>query len=137
LAEVVAHLRREAEIGGYEAAAERAADARAGYGVFARLLGCRPEQVAFTDSATRSWLTAFDALPLAAGDRVLVGEVEYGGNAIPLLMRAAAVGARVEVVPSTADGTFSADALEAMLDERVRLVSVVHVPTNGGVVADV
>lgn len=134
---VLGHLRREAEIGGYEAHDERQADVDAGYGVFAELLGCRPDQIAFTDNATRSWLAAFDALPLAAGDRVLVGEVEYGGNAIPLLMRAQAVGATVEVVPSDADGTFSAEALADLLDERVKLVSVVHVPTNGGVVADV
>jgi selenocysteine lyase/cysteine desulfurase len=137
LAEVLAHLRRETEIGGYEAADEREADLEAGYGVFADLLGCRPDQVAFTDSATRSWLATLDAVPLAAGDRVLVGEVEYGGNAIALLMRARAVGASVEVVPSDADGTFAAGALADMLDERVKLVSVVHVPTNGGVVADV
>ncbi|GAA2040661.1 aminotransferase class V-fold PLP-dependent enzyme [Catenulispora yoronensis] len=137
LDEVVGHLRREAEIGGYEAADEREADLEAGYGVFAELLGCRADQIAFTDSATRSWLAAFDALPLAAGDRVLVGEVEYAGNAIPLLMRARAVGASVEVVPSDADGTFAAEALAELLDERVKLVSVVHVPTNGGVVADV
>jgi len=134
---VLGHLRREAEIGGYEAAGERGADLEAGYGVFAELLGCRADQVAFTDSATRSWLAALDAVPLSAGDRVLIGEVEYGGNAIALLMRAQAVGASVEVVPSDADGTFSADALADMLDERVKLVSVVHVPTNGGVVADV
>ncbi|NUR57145.1 MAG: aminotransferase class V-fold PLP-dependent enzyme [Catenulispora sp.] len=134
---VLGHLRREAEIGGYEAADERQADVEAGYGVFAELLGCRADQIAFTDNATRSWLAAFDALPLGAGDRVLVGEVEYGGNAIPLLMRAQAVGATVEVVPSDSDGTFSAEALADLLDERVKLVSVVHVPTNGGVVADV
>ena len=137
LDEVLGHLRRETEIGGYEAADEREADLEAGYGVFAELLGCRPDQVAFTDSATRSWLAALDAVPLTAGDRVLIGEVEYGGNAIGLLMRAQAVGASVEVVPSDADGTFSADALADMLDERVKLVSVVHVPTNGGIVADV
>ena len=137
LEEVLGHLRRETEIGGYEAADEREADLEAGYGVFAELLGCRPDQVAFTDSATRSWLAALDAVPLGAGDRVLVGEVEYGGNAIALLMRAQAVGASVEVVPSDADGTFAPDALAAMLDERVKLVSVVQVPTNGGVVADV
>ncbi|MEZ0114780.1 cysteine desulfurase/selenocysteine lyase [Catenulispora sp. EB89] len=137
LQEVIGHLRREAEIGGYEALDEREADLEAGYTVFAELLGCRPDQVAFTDSATRSWLAAFDALPLAAGDRILVGELEYGGNAIPLLMRAQAVGASVELVPSDADGTFSADALADLLDERVKLVSVVQVPTNGGAVADV
>lgn len=137
LDEVIGHLRRETEIGGYEALDEREADLEAGYGVFAELLGCRPDQVAFTDSATRSWLAAFDAVPLAAGDRILVGEAEYGGNAIPLLMRAEAVGASVELVPSDADGTFSAEALARMLDERVKLVSVVQVPTNGGMVADV
>ena len=137
LQEVIGHLRREAEIGGYEALDEREADLEAGYAVFAELLGCRPDQVAFTDSATRSWLAAFDAVPLAAGDRILVGELEYAGNAIPLLMRAQAVGASVELVPSDADGTFSADALADLLDERVKLVSVVQVPTNGGAVADV
>jgi cysteine desulfurase / selenocysteine lyase len=137
LAEVLDHLRRETEIGGYEAADEREAAREAGYAVFAELLGCRPDQVAFSDSATRSWLAALDAVPLAAGDRILVGEVEYGGNAIALLMRAQAVGATIEVVPSDDDGTFADDALKAMLDERVKLVSVVHVPTNGGIIADV
>ncbi|MCC2280470.1 aminotransferase class V-fold PLP-dependent enzyme [Streptomyces sp. ET3-23] len=134
LDEVVGHLRREAEIGGYRAADERRADLDAGYGVVAELLGCRPDQVAFTDSATRSWLAAFDAVPLAAGDRILIGEVEYAGNAVPLLMRAEAVGATVEVAPSDRAGVFSTAALEEMLDERVKLVSLVHVPTNGGVV---
>jgi cysteine desulfurase/selenocysteine lyase len=113
LDEVVGHLKRETEIGGYRAAAERGDDLDAGYGV----LG--------------------DAIPLTAGDRVLIGEVEYGGNAIPLLMRAEAVGATVEVVPSDGTGVFSAQALAGMLDERVRLVSLVHVPTNGGVVNEV
>ena len=137
LDEVVGHLKREAEIGGYRAADERRTDLDAGYGVLAELFGCRPDQIAFTDSATRGWLAAFDAIPLTAGDRVLIGEVEYAGNAIPLLMRAKAVGATVEVVPSDQSGMFSAQALTDMLDERVKLVSLVHVPTNGGVVNEV
>lgn len=134
LDEVIGHLRREAEVGGYVAYDERRADLVAGYDVLASLLGCEPDEVAFTDSATRAWLAAFDAVPLAAGDRVLVTEVEYGGNAIPLLRRAAEVGATVSPIPSTPDGAVDVDALRAMLDERVRLVSLVHVPTNGGLV---
>ncbi len=134
LDEVVNHLRREAEVGGYRAAEERAEDLEAGYGVLARALGCEPDEVAFTDSATRSWLTVFDAIPLGPGDRVLSTEAEYGGNAVPLLRRAAEVGATVEPVPSDATGAVDVDALRSMLDERVRLVSLVHVPTNGGLV---
>lgn len=134
LAEVIAHLRREAEVGGYRAGAERADDLTAGYAVVAQALGCEPDEVAFTDSATRSWLAVFDAVPLGEGDRVLVTEVEYAGNAIPLLHRAAEVGAVVEPIPSDATGAVDVAALRAMLDERVKLVSLVHVPTNGGLV---
>ena len=129
---VIGHLRREAEIGGYRAYEE--ADPDQGYPLFAELLGCAPDEVAFTDSATRSWHAAFDALPLSEGDRVLVTEVEYAGQAIPMLHNAERTGATVEVIPSTPDGEVDVDALRAMLDERVKMVSVVHVPTNGGLV---
>ncbi|MFD9737428.1 aminotransferase class V-fold PLP-dependent enzyme [Umezawaea sp. NPDC059074] len=128
------HLRREAEVGGYRAAAERADDLEAGYGVLAELLGADADEIAFSDSATRSWLGAFDAVPLAEGDRVLITEVEYAGNAVPLLRRAEETGATIETVPSDAHGQVDVAALRELLDERVRLVSVVHVPTNGGLV---
>lgn len=130
----IGHLRREAEVGGYLAAAERFDDLEAGYGVLAELLGAAPDEIAFSDSATRSWLSAFDAVPLAAGDRVLVTEVEYAGNAVPLLRRAEETGATVEAVPSDAHGQVDVAALRELLDERVKLVSLVHVPTNGGLV---
>ncbi|PPK67583.1 selenocysteine lyase/cysteine desulfurase [Actinokineospora auranticolor] len=131
---VVGHLRREAEIGGYRAAAERRDDLEAGYGLLADFLGCAPDEVAFTDSATRSWLSLLDAIPLGPGDRVLTTEAEYGGNAIPLLRVADQAGFSVEPVPSGPDGSIDLDALRGALDERVRLVSLVHVPTNGGLV---
>ncbi|USX51729.1 aminotransferase class V-fold PLP-dependent enzyme [Lentzea sp. HUAS12] len=130
--EVIGHLRRETEIGGYRAAAERRDDLEAGYGVLADLFGCQPSEVAFTDSATRSWLAAFDAVPLEAGDRILVTEVEYAGNAIPVLRRAAEAGAVVEVMPSDIHGQVDLGALD--LDNRVKLISLVHVPTNGGLI---
>jgi cysteine desulfurase/selenocysteine lyase len=130
--EVIGHLRRETEIGGYRAAAERRDDLEAGYGVLAEFFGCHPSEVAFTDSATRSWLAAFDAVPLSSGDRILVTEVEYGGNAIPVLRRAAEAGAVVEVIPSDIHGQVDPGALN--LDNRVKLISLVHVPTNGGLV---
>ncbi|OKI14854.1 aminotransferase class V [Saccharothrix sp. CB00851] len=134
LDEVIGHLRREAEVGGYVAAREREDDLEAGYGVFAELLGARPDEIAFTDSSTRAWLSAFDAVPLTEGDRVLFSEAEYAGTAIPILHRAREVGASAEVVPSDAFGQIHVDALKEMLDERVKLVSLVHVPTNSGLV---
>ena len=40
----------------------------------------------------------------------------------------------VEVVPDDETGQLSVEALRQMADERVRLIAVTHVPTNGGLV---
>ncbi|MCZ4500862.1 MAG: putative cysteine desulfurase [Marmoricola sp.] len=129
---VVAHLQREAEIGGYRAAAERAEELAALPVALGRLIGADPDLVALTDSATRAWNQFTTALPLGPGDRVLIGGVEYASNAIALLQRARAAGCSIEVVPSDADGRIDLGALASMVDDRVRLVSLVHVPTNSG-----
>src|SRR6202000_3073459 len=137
LAQQIAYLRREAEVGGYRAAAERGDDLERGSQVFAELLDCGPDEVAFTDSATRSWLTLMDSVPLRAGDRVLIGQVEYAANAVALLRRAEETGASVEIVPADESGALSVPALRERLDERARLVSIVHVPTAPGLVTRV
>jgi selenocysteine lyase/cysteine desulfurase len=137
VAAVVSHLRREAEVGGYRAGAERADDLcalRVGLG---QVLGCSDDLVALTDSATRAWNQFVTALRWSPGGRVLICGNEYGANAIALLRRVRADACTVEVVPTDASGQVDLDALDAMLDERVRLVSVVHVPTNSGQVAPV
>lgn len=131
---VVAHLRREAEIGGYAAAAERLGDLAGVKASLGRLLGVDATSVALSDSASRAWTSFFYAVPLEPGDRILLSQAEYAANAVAALQRARATGAGVEVVPSDDDGRIDVEALRELLDERVRLVSVVHAPTNGGLV---
>jgi cysteine desulfurase len=131
---MIGHLRREAEIGGYRAAAERADDLADVKGSLAQLLGAQPADLALVESASRAWADFFYAVPLASGDRILITEVEYASNAIAAFQRARSSGATVEVVPSTPTGEIDLDALHRMLDERVRLVSLVHAPTNGGLI---
>ena len=134
---VVSHLRREAEVGGYRAAAERAEDLAGLPASIGRLLGCDPDLVALADSATRAWNQFVTALPWSPGDRVLICGTEYASNAIALLQRARLDGCTVEVVPDDDHGLVDLAALESMLDKRVRMVSLVHVPTNSGQVAAV
>jgi len=131
---VVGHLRREAEVGGYVAEEERAAELAGVRESLARLLGGAAEDVALVDSATRAWTQLFYAVPLAAGDRILLSRSEYASNAIAALQRARRHGATIEVVPADPAGELDLDALERLLDERVRIASLVHVPTNGGLV---
>ena len=49
---VIAHLRREAEIGGYEAADEAADGIARSYAAVARLVGCAPNNIAIVENAT-------------------------------------------------------------------------------------
>jgi cysteine desulfurase / selenocysteine lyase len=131
---VVDHLRLEARIGGYEAADAAGAQAERTYQAIAALLGCSPDEIALVENATRAWDMAFYALRFAPGDRILTARAEYASNAIALLQVAARTGARVEFVPDDASGQLDVDALARMLDERVKLVAVTHVPSHGGLV---
>ncbi|OZC72602.1 aminotransferase [Rhodococcus sp. 15-725-2-2b] len=130
----IAHLRREAEIGGYRAANERLDDLAAVKTSIATLIGAQASSIALSDSATRAWTDFFYSVPLSAGDRILLCQAEYASNAISALHRAEVTGATVEVMPSDASGRIDLDALESMLDDRVKLISVVHAPTNGGLI---
>jgi selenocysteine lyase/cysteine desulfurase len=130
----VGHLRLESEIGGYEAAARELGRIEAVYDSVARLLSCRREEVALVEHATRAWDMAFYAVPLGPGDRILTAVAEYAANYVAFLHAARRTGAVVEVVPNDERGQLSVDALREMIDDRVKLVAITHVPTNGGLV---
>ena len=131
---VFEHLRREAQIGGYEAKAEREDRIEHSYDAIARLIGCERDEIAIVENATRAWDMAFYSLKLQPGDRILTTHAEYASNYIALRHVADRTGAAVVVVPDDEHGQVDVAALESMLDERVKLVSLVHVPTQGGLV---
>jgi len=131
---VVGHLELEARIGGYEAAdRERAAVERV-YDAAARLLNCGRDEIAVVENATRAWDMAFYSLTFRPGDRILTTMAEYASNYIAYLQVAQRTGAAVEVIDSDEQGQLSVDALRRAIDSRVKLISITHVPTNGGLV---
>jgi selenocysteine lyase/cysteine desulfurase len=131
---VVEHLQREAEIGGYEAAAERKDRWEHTYDALAQLIGAHRDEIAVIENATRAWDMAFYAFPFQRGDRILTGHAEYASNWIALKQVADRTGAIIEVVPDDEGGQIDVAELERLIDERVKLVSLVHVPTQSGLV---
>ena len=128
------HLRLEGEMGGYEAAAAAADKIARTYAAVAELLNCATEEVALVENATVAWNQAYHAFDFRPGDRILTAKAEYAANYIAYLKAARDRGVAVEVVPSDESGQLSVSALEAMIDDKVKLISVTHVPTNGGLV---
>lgn len=130
----ISHLQLEAEIGGYEAFQREFDRLEHFYAATARLLNCDPDEIAFIENATRAWDMAFYSLRFGPGDRILTAANEYASNYIGFLQVKQRTGASVEVVPSDEHGQISLPALRGMIDERVKLIALTHVPTNGGLV---
>ena len=131
---VKVHLDLEASIGGYEAAREAHDRIESVYGHLAELLRCSPKEIAIVENATRAWDMAFYAIPFRPGDRILTSMAEYGSNYIPFLQMKKKKDIDIEIIPSDKHGQVSIEALRHMMDERVKLIAITHVPTNGGLV---
>lgn len=131
---VKAHLDREALLGGYEAADEAQATVERVYDAAAALIGAAREEIAVVENATRAWDMAFYGLTFRPGDRILTAVAEYASNYIAFLQVARRDGAVVEAVPNDESGQLDVQALARMIDARVRLIAITHVPTNGGLV---
>jgi len=71
---------------------------------------------------------------LGEGDRVLLPCLEHHSDIVPWQMVCAATGATVEPIPVLDSGDIDLDALDGMLDERVKLVALNHVSNAIGTV---
>ena len=132
------HLALEADIGGYEAAAEAAGSIEEAYGAVADLLATASGNVAFTEHATAAFVQALSSVPLHRGDVVLTTRHDYVSNQIQYLSLSERFGVEVVRAPDAPEGGVDLQAMEELIHRRrPRLVAVTHVPTNSGLVQDV
>lgn len=131
---VVDHLSLESEIGGYEAEIAAAAALDNTYQAISRLVNCQVDEIAIVENATVAWDMAFYGLPLVRGDVVLTTVSEYASNYIAYLHRAKRDGIKVRIVPNDKTGQLDVTTLENMIDNNVKLISITHMPTNGGLI---
>jgi cysteine desulfurase / selenocysteine lyase len=132
---VVGHLRREEEIGGYEAAEEAAGRLENVYSSVARLIGARPDEVALAESGSRAWAAAVYSIPFIPRGRLLIGRSEYPGNVTALRQLAARHDLEIVVLQDDIHGQVDVDHLELELERgNVAMVALTHVPMADGMV---
>lgn len=96
-----------------------------------------PRQVIWTSGTTEAInlvANSWGRSSLHPGDRVLVSWLEHHSNIVPWQLVAAATGAEVVPIPVTDAGEIDLDALDSLLDDRVKLVAVNHVSNALGTV---
>ncbi|MEM7226484.1 MAG: aminotransferase class V-fold PLP-dependent enzyme [Pseudomonadota bacterium] len=130
----IAQIQLEARVGGYRAAELAGAAVARTYDAVAELLNCGSDEVALVENATVGWNLAFHGLKLEAGDRVITAEAEYASNYLAFLKAARERGIEIVVVPSDNTGQLDAARLAELIDQRVKLIAITHVPTNCGLV---
>ena len=99
--------------------------------------GATPREVVFTRGATeainlvaQSWARTF----LRPGDEVLVTGMEHHANIVPWQLLAEQTGIVLRAAPVTDEGELELEAFEALLTDRVKLVSVVHLSNAIGTI---
>ncbi|MBM3096026.1 aminotransferase class V-fold PLP-dependent enzyme [Ensifer sp. T173] len=131
---IVAHLRREAELGPMEAGAAVADRLEAGYARAARLLGCAATDVAFGTGHGQLYGDILASVPLKAGDRVLVSRQEWIGNVLALKHACHVSGASMSVMPWDETTAVDVEAVVRSLDPDVKIVALTWVGASGALI---
>ena len=140
LAALQGHLALESRLGAMDAADVAAPRLQQLREDTARLLNAGGDEIAFLGSGSAAfgavWSAFTHTAPLRAGERILVGRQEWGGNLATYRRAAERAGATVEVLPCREDGSVDAEASAALIDARVRWISLTWLPANGGLIND-
>ena len=99
--------------------------------LIAQLINAREDEIALVESTSQGLAIAAEAVPLAAGDRVLVAAPEFMEVAIPWCQLRDRAGVELAVVPHR-DGRLLVDDFAAHMTPRTRLVVVSSVQWSHG-----
>ena len=96
-----------------------------------------PDEVIFTSGTTEGInliAHGFTESILQAGDEILITHMEHHANIVPWQIAAQKTGAVLKVVPVDDNGELDLEAYTALLSEKTKLVSVVHVSNSLGTI---
>lgn len=132
------HITLESRIGGYEAADACRDAVQCAYQSVAELVGTQPENIAFTENATASYIQALSSIPFERDDVILTTRNDYASNQIQFLSLQRRMGVRFLRAADQIEGGVDVQAMANLIrHHRPKLVCVTHVPTNSGLVQDV
>jgi cysteine desulfurase/selenocysteine lyase len=94
------------------------------------------QEIIFTKGTTDSINTVAFSLgeTLKPGDEILISGMEHHSNIVPWQMLCERKGTLLKVIPVTPTGTLDLEAFDALLSERTKLLSIIHISNTLGTV---
>ena len=87
-------------------------------------------EIVFTGGATAGLNLAaygYGRKYLKPGDRILTTEAEHSSGILPWMRVAEQTGAKLEFIPLAPDGSFQLEALESMMNDRVKVIAAAQI----------
>ncbi len=129
------YLSMEEAMGGYETAHVMTDDIEKFYLETARLINCKPNNIAFTYNATDSFSRALSSIHFSDKDFILTTNDDYISNHIAFISLHRRFGVNLIKATNLPNGDLDMDDFEMLLKKyHPKLVAITHIPTNSGLV---
>ncbi|KQT23315.1 capreomycin acetyltransferase [Chryseobacterium sp. Leaf405] len=135
---MVDYLHQEEQFGGYEVANRNAELLEQFYNETARLINCKPSNIAFATSATEAFAKALSSIIFEEGDVIITTVDDYISNQITFISLQKKLNVKVIRTKNLSDNELDLEDLENFIKlYDPKLVAVTHIPTNSGLIQNV
>lgn len=132
------YLHQEEEFGGYKVEELRADDISNFYFEAANLIGCNPQNIAFTSDATDAYIKALSSIHFEKGDVIITTDDDYSSNHIQFISLQRRYDISIVRIKNLENGDLDISHFKELVEQHnPKLVAVTHVPTNSGLIQNV
>ncbi|WP_411812709.1 aminotransferase class V-fold PLP-dependent enzyme [Chryseobacterium scophthalmum] len=132
------YLQQEEQFGGYEVANKNAELLENFYTETAKLINCKPSNIAFMTSATEAFSKALSSIIFKEGDTVITTVDDYISNQITFISLQKRLNVKIIRIKKLENNELDLEDLENLIKEHhPKLVAVTHIPTNSGLIQDI
>ena len=132
------YLKQEEQSGGYEVANKNEELLGNFYTETAKLINCKPSNIAFMTSATEAFSKALSSIIFKEGDVIITTVDDYISNQITFISLQKRLNVKIIRIKKREDNELDLEDLENLIKEHhPKLVAVTHIPTNSGLIQDI
>ncbi|WP_308003855.1 aminotransferase class V-fold PLP-dependent enzyme, partial [uncultured Chryseobacterium sp.] len=135
---MIDYLKQEEQFGGYEVANRNAELLEEFYDETAKLINCKPSNIAFATSATEAFAKALSSIVFKENDVIITTADDYISNQITFISLQKKINIKIIRTRNLPDNELDLEDLENLIRKYTpKLVAVTHIPTNSGLIQNV